>query len=136
MRSAPPCARRSPAYIDIACNISAGSCAPPGPISAVINEEPSDPDALQAAVDAAAEFLRGRQKPVILIGSKLRAAGAEKAAVELADALGCSVAVMAAAKSFFPEDHLVSVLIRASAIARVLRGCASTISGTCFSIVS
>jgi thiamine pyrophosphate-dependent acetolactate synthase large subunit-like protein len=102
----------------------------------VINEEPSDPDALQATVDAAAEFLRGRQKPVILIGSKLRAAGAEKAAVELADALGCSVAVMAAAKSFFPEDHLVSVLIRASAIARVLRGCASTISGTCFSIVS
>jgi pyruvate decarboxylase len=96
---------KKPAYIDIACNISAAPCAAPGPISAVINEEPSDPDALQAAVDAAAEFLRGRQKPVILIGSKLRAAGAEKAAVELADALGCSVAVMAAAKSFFSEDH-------------------------------
>ena len=31
--------------------------------------------------------------------------GAEKEAVELADALGCSVAVMAEAKSFFPEDH-------------------------------
>jgi pyruvate decarboxylase len=96
---------KKPAYIDIACNISAAPCAPPGPISAVINEESSDPDALQAAVDAAAEFLRDRRKPVILIGSKLRAAGAEKAAVELADALGCSVAVMAAAKSFFPEDH-------------------------------
>ena len=56
-------------------------------------------------MEAAAEFLHGKQKPVLLIGSKLRAAGAEKAAVELADALGCSVAVMAAAKSFFPEDH-------------------------------
>jgi pyruvate decarboxylase len=56
-------------------------------------------------VEAAAEFLHGKQKPVLLIGSKLRAAGAEKAAIELADALGCSVAVMAAAKSFFPEDH-------------------------------
>jgi pyruvate decarboxylase len=42
---------------------------------------------------------------VLLIGSKVRAASAEKAVIELADALGCSVAVMAAAKSFFPEDH-------------------------------
>ena len=42
---------------------------------------------------------------MLLIGSKLRAAGAEKQAVELADALGCAVTVMAAAKSFFPEDH-------------------------------
>jgi indolepyruvate decarboxylase len=49
--------------------------------------------------------LRDRKKPVLLIGSKLRAAGAEKEAIQLADALGCSVAVMAAAKSFFPEDH-------------------------------
>ena len=76
-----------------------------GPISAVVGEEPSNPLALRSAVEAAAEFLHGKQKPVLLIGSKLRAAGAEKAAVELADALGCSVAVMAAAKSFFPEDH-------------------------------
>ncbi len=96
---------KKPAYIDIACNIAGAPCAPPGPITAVINEEPSDPDTLRAAVGAAAEFLRSRRKPVILVGSKLRAAGAEKAAVELADALGCSVAVMAAAKSFFPEDH-------------------------------
>jgi indolepyruvate decarboxylase len=51
------------------------------------------------------ELLRGKRKPVLLIGSKLRAAGAEKQAIELADALGCAVAVMAAAKSFFPEDH-------------------------------
>ena len=33
------------------------------------------------------------------------AAGAEKQAIELAEALGCAVTVMAAAKSFFPEDH-------------------------------
>jgi pyruvate decarboxylase len=96
---------RKPAYIEIACNIAAAPCAAPGPISAVITKEPSDPETLQAAVATAAEFLRGKQKPVLLIGSKLRAAGAEKQAIELADALGCSVAVMAAAKSFFPEDH-------------------------------
>jgi len=96
---------RKPAYIDIACNIAAAPCAVPGPIGAVINEEPSDRETLEAAVAAAADFLRGKQKPVLLIGSKLRAAGAEKQAIALADALGCSVAVMAAAKSFFPEDH-------------------------------
>jgi indolepyruvate decarboxylase len=96
---------RKPAYIDIACNIAAAPCSAPGPISAVINEEPSDRETLEAAVAAAADFLRGKQKPVLLIGSKLRAAGAEKQAIALADALGCSVAVMAAAKSFFPEDH-------------------------------
>ena len=96
---------KKPAYIEIACNIAAAPCAAPGPISTVVGEEPSNPLALRSAVEAAAEFLHGKQKPVLLIGSKLRAAGAEKAAIELADALGCSVAVMAAAKSFFPEDH-------------------------------
>jgi pyruvate decarboxylase len=54
---------------------------------------------------AAARFLHGAQKPVLVIGSKLRAAGAEKQAIEVAEALGCAVTVMAAAKSFFPEDH-------------------------------
>jgi pyruvate decarboxylase len=49
----------------------------------------------------AAEFLQGKQKPIPLIGSKLRAASAEKQAMELAEALGCAVTVMAAAKSFF-----------------------------------
>ena len=96
---------KKPAYIEIACNIAAAPCAAPGPISTVVGEEPSNPLALRSAVEAAAEFLHGKQKPVLLVGSKLRAAGAEKAAIELADALGCSVAVMAAAKSFFPEDH-------------------------------
>ena len=60
---------------------------------------------MRAAIAAAAEFLQGKQKPILLIGSKLRAAGAEKQAIELAEALGCAVTVMAAAKSFFPEDH-------------------------------
>ena len=96
---------RKPAYIEIACNISAAPCAAPGPVGAVVNEEPSDVESLKAAVAAAGSFLRARKKPVLLIGSKLRAAGAEKEAIELANALGCSVAVMAAAKSFFPEDH-------------------------------
>ncbi len=96
---------KKPAYIEIACNIAAAPCAAPGPVSALIAEEPSSAETLEAAIAAAAKFLHDRQKPVLLIGSKLRAAGAEKQAIELADALGCAVTVMAAAKSFFPEDH-------------------------------
>ncbi len=96
---------KKPAYIEIACNIAAAPCAAPGPVSAVIAEEPSDAETLEAAIAAAVTFLRGKQRPVLLIGSKLRAAGAEKQAIELAEALGCAVTVMAAAKSFFPEDH-------------------------------
>lgn len=96
---------KKPSYIGIACNIAAEPCAAPGPISALINEVPSDSGTLTAAVTAAAEFLMEKEKPVLLIGSKLRAAGAEKEAIELAEALGCAVTVMAAAKSFFPEEH-------------------------------
>jgi pyruvate decarboxylase len=96
---------RKPAYIEIACNISGARCAAPGPVSAVIDGEPSDRASLEAAVDAAAQWLRTKRKPVMVIGSKLRAAGAEQEAVRLAEALGCAVTVMAAAKSFFPEDH-------------------------------
>jgi pyruvate decarboxylase len=96
---------KRPAYIEIACNIAAAPCAAPGPVSALAAEEPSDAETLEAAIAAAVKFLHGKQKPVLLIGSKLRAARAETQAIELADALGCAVTVMAAAKSFFPEDH-------------------------------
>jgi pyruvate decarboxylase len=96
---------KKPAYIEIACNIAASPCAAPGPISNVVAEETSDPESLDAAIATAAEFLHNKRKPVLMIGSKLRAAGAEKQAIELAEALGCAVTVMAAAKSFFPEDH-------------------------------
>jgi pyruvate decarboxylase len=96
---------KKPAYIEIACNIADAPCAEPGPVSAVLSEEQSDAETLNAAVTAAANFLAGKQKPVLLIGSKLRAAGAEMQAIELAEALGCAVTVMPAAKSFFPEEH-------------------------------
>jgi pyruvate decarboxylase len=95
---------KKPAYVEIACNVAAAPCAAPGPISAVTAEEPSDAETLDAAIAAAASFLQRSQKPVVLIGSKSRSAGAERQAIELAKALGCAVTVMAAAKSFFPED--------------------------------
>ena len=96
---------KKPAYIEIPCNLAGASCASPGPISAVIEPEPSDAESLNAAVEAAGMFLAKKHKPMLLAGPKLRAAGAETAFLELAEALGCAVAVMPGAKSFFPEQH-------------------------------
>ncbi|KAK4549600.1 hypothetical protein LTR36_004901 [Oleoguttula mirabilis] len=94
-----------PAYIEIPTNLAAAPCAPPGPISAVLAPERSDPDSLAAAIDVAVSFLGKKLKPMLLAGSKLRAAKAEKAFLELAEATGYAVAVMPGSKSFFPEQH-------------------------------
>jgi TPP-dependent 2-oxoacid decarboxylase len=71
----------------------------------VTDPVPTDAASLEAAVDAAAEFLAKKLKPMLLAGPKLRGAGAEAAFLKLAEAMGCSVAVMPGAKGFFPEQH-------------------------------
>ena len=64
------------------------------------------PDALAGAVDRATTLLAGAKKPVLLAGAHLRSSrGAIGAFREVAEALGCAVAVMPDAKGFFPEDH-------------------------------
>ena len=58
------------------------------------------------SIGRADQGLRGGQpKPKQLAGVHLRAYGAIDAFRELAEALGCAVAVMPNAKGFFPEDH-------------------------------
>jgi pyruvate decarboxylase/indolepyruvate decarboxylase len=94
-----------PAYIEIPCNLANLPCSEPVPFETLMSTEQSDPKAIAAAVDAAAKLLNGARKPVLLAGSKLRAYGAIDAFRELAEALGCGVAVMPDAKGFFPEDH-------------------------------
>lgn len=96
---------RKPAYIEIPTNLAGAPCVRPGPICAVTSPVYSDRAALSAAADCAAEYLSGKQKPVILVGPKLRRAGAEKELMQLAEAMGCAVAVQPAAKGMFPEDH-------------------------------
>lgn len=60
---------------------------------------------LEAAVEAASEFLNKAVKPVMVGGPKLRRANAGDAFVELADACGYAVAVMPSAKGLVPEHH-------------------------------
>lgn len=96
---------RKPAYIEIPCNLSKILCSEPVALEALMPSVKSDPKALATAVDTAAKLLNGAQKPVLLAGSKLRSYGAMNAFRELAEALGCAVAMMPDAKGFFPEEH-------------------------------
>jgi pyruvate decarboxylase len=97
---------RKPAYIEIACNLSDAPCVQPGPYEAITAPEESNSHALAAAVDGATAMLAGAKKPILLAGAHLRCSyGAIDAFREVAEALGCGVAVMADAKGFFPEDH-------------------------------
>ncbi|KAL0353004.1 UNVERIFIED_CONTAM: Pyruvate decarboxylase 1 [Sesamum angustifolium] len=60
---------------------------------------------LEAAVEAAAEFLNRAVKPVIIGGPKLRVSRAQQAFVDLADACGYPIAVMPSGKGLVPEHH-------------------------------
>jgi pyruvate decarboxylase len=97
---------RKPAYIEIACNLSNAPCVEPGPYEAIAAPEESNSHALASAVDQATAMLAGAKKPILLAGAHLRSSyGAIGAFREVAEALGCAVAVMPDAKGFFPEDH-------------------------------
>ncbi len=96
---------RKPAYIEIACNLSAAPCPKPAPFETLLTSEASNQNALTAAVETATTLLNKAKKPLLLAGVHLRTHGAIDAFRELAEALGCGVAVMPNAKGFFPEDH-------------------------------
>ena len=130
--------QRKPVYLEVACNVAALPCPPPGPASAVTRAPPGDEASLAAAVAAAAEYVAALGRPMLLLGPRLRSAGAVEvgaavssmgtcvsvvpciplllvfldcvscllqAAAGLAEAMGCAVAVQAAAKGLFPEAH-------------------------------
>jgi len=96
---------RKPVYIELPCNLSEALCSPPGPRASFLDLPKSDPRSLAAAVDAASAFLQRAVRPILLAGSKLRSYGGTRAFRDLAEAVGCAVAVMPGAKGFFPEEH-------------------------------
>lgn len=96
-----------PVYISISCNL-------PGIPHPTFTREPvpyflapklSNQLVLEAAVDAAAEFLNKAVKPVMIGGPKLRVSKAQQAFVKLADVCGYPIAVMPSGKGLVPE-HL------------------------------
>ncbi|KAK4487628.1 hypothetical protein RD792_005720 [Penstemon davidsonii] len=96
-----------PVYISISCNL-------PGiphptfarePVPFSIAPKVTNQLGLEAAVEAAAEFLNKAVKPVIIGGPKLRVPEAKEAFLELANTCGYPVAVMPSAKGLVPEHH-------------------------------
>ncbi|KAJ0028273.1 hypothetical protein Pint_34887 [Pistacia integerrima] len=96
-----------PVYISISCNLPAIPCPPfsrePVPFS--LSPRSRNQLGLEAAVEAAAQFLNKAVKPVLVGGPKLRVAKACNAFVELSDACGYPLSVMPSAKGLVPEDH-------------------------------
>ncbi|KAG6433754.1 hypothetical protein SASPL_105370 [Salvia splendens] len=96
-----------PVYISISCNLPAiphpTFSREPVPFS--LSPRLSNKMGLEAAVEAAAEFLNKAVKPVMVGGPKLRVAKAGGAFVQLADASGYALAVMPSAKGLVPEHH-------------------------------
>ncbi|KAJ6993048.1 pyruvate decarboxylase 2-like [Populus alba x Populus x berolinensis] len=96
-----------PVYISVSCNLSAiphpTFSREPVPFS--LSPKMSNELGLEAAVEAAAEFLNKAVKPVLVGGPKLRPAHASEAFVELADACGYALAIMPSAKGLVPEHH-------------------------------
>lgn len=97
--------RKKPVYLEIACNLAGREVAEPTPATLPAPSAPADPVATDAALAALADRIEAAVKPVLVAGSKLRAADAANEFLALADALGCAVAVMPDAKGLFPESH-------------------------------
>jgi pyruvate decarboxylase len=96
---------KKPAYIEIPCNLSSALCSTPSPADWLLETVKSNPVSLEAAVRAAAQFWNNAVRPALLAGPKLRSHAGIDSFRRLAEVVGCGVAVMPSAKSFFPEQH-------------------------------
>jgi pyruvate decarboxylase len=95
---------KKPVYIEIPCNLASAQCSTPRPVN-WFDTPKSDLASLNASVREVAQFLANAVRPVLLAGPKLRSHGGLEPFQHLAQAIGCGVAVMPSAKSFFPELH-------------------------------
>ncbi|ONK69178.1 uncharacterized protein A4U43_C05F20150 [Asparagus officinalis] len=96
-----------PVYISISCNLPAvpHPTFRKEPVPFFLSPKVSNQMGLEAAVEAAAEFLNKAVKPVLVGGPKLRVAKAQQAFVDLADASGYPLAIMPSGKGLVPENH-------------------------------
>jgi Pyruvate decarboxylase and related thiamine pyrophosphate-requiring enzymes len=94
-----------PGYIEIPCNIADAACPDPVPFETLFKSPASDPNVLQTAVDSAVNEINNADNPILIAGPNLRAYCGIDAFKELAESLGCAVAVQPSAKGFFPENH-------------------------------
>ncbi|KAG2442996.1 hypothetical protein HYH02_009412 [Chlamydomonas schloesseri] len=99
--------KRKPVYIEVACNLADlthPSFARP-PVPYALASSHTNAASLEAAVEAAVEWLGAGVKPLLLAGVRTRPPRARQAMLALAAASRYPVAVMPDAKAMFPEDH-------------------------------
>ena len=96
--------QKKPVYIEIACNIATKEVSPTTNRS-FCKQVISDPSALKAALDHAADVLNKAVKPVLIAGSKTRPWKAGLHIEALSDVSSYALAAMPDAKSFVSEEH-------------------------------
>lgn len=94
---------RMPAYIEIPCNIADAPCPEPSPLESLVSHIETDNEAIKSAVDLANDLIEESNSPVLLAGPHLRTHGAINEFKELAESLGCAVAVQPMPKAFFQK---------------------------------
>ncbi|KAK9080872.1 hypothetical protein SSX86_000014 [Deinandra increscens subsp. villosa] len=94
-----------PVYISICCNLIPHPTFNREPVPFTLSPTLSNEMGLEAAIEAAAEFLNKAVKPVMVGGPKLRVANACKAFMELANSSDYVFAVMPSGKGLVPEHH-------------------------------
>ena len=97
--------KKKPVYLEIACNLTGLKIPAPTSMLFPIPAAKSDPGALAAAVEAAAQRINAAVKPALVVGVKVRPAQASDASLALANAMDCAVATTPDAKGIFSEDH-------------------------------
>lgn len=95
--------KRKPVYIEVACNLANVPIPQSVPLRIERRFE-SNPEALEAAVEAVANRLNQAAKPALVAGVKLRATMATAAFHALSNLSGYATAIAPNAKGIFPED--------------------------------
>ncbi len=95
--------KRKPVYIEVACNLVNVPIPQSVPLQIERRFE-SNPEALEAAVQAVANRLNQAAKPALVAGVKLRTAMAISAFHALSNLSGYATAITPNAKGMFPED--------------------------------
>jgi pyruvate decarboxylase len=104
-----------PVYISVACNLESlhHPSFAKAPIPYALTPKLSNEASLEAAVDATAQFLNTKTKPVLVAGPLLQqrsksgggSSSSISAFMELVEASGFPFAFLSAAKGLLPEDH-------------------------------
>jgi TPP-dependent 2-oxoacid decarboxylase len=100
-------AQRKPVYLELSCDLTMKTVAPPAPVSPLYITPKlwTDDASLQAALNRILPLIHNAPKIALVAGSKLRVAQAVEEFAALAGVLGCGVAVMPDAKGLFSEHH-------------------------------